>query len=126
MQLLAIAAGGATGSILRFLISTGMHNWLGRAFPYGTLAVNVLGSLLIGFLFILITSLEGISPLWRSLLMVGFLGSLTTFSTFSLETLELLERTEFVKALLNIGLNVSICLAATWLGVVLGKSVVQI
>lgn len=125
MQLFAIAVGGATGAVLRFWISTGMQSWLGRSFPFGTLAVNVLGSLLIGFLFILVTS-QDVSPHWRSLLMVGFLGALTTFSTFSLETLELIERTEITKAMLNIALNVSVCLVATWIGIALGKSAAQI
>lgn len=125
MQLLAIAVGGATGSVLRYWISTGMHSWLGRSFPFGTLTVNVLGSLLIGFLFIIVTSQE-ISPHWRALLLIGFLGALTTFSTFSLETLELIERTEIAKAMLNVALNVSVCLVATWIGIVLGKSAVQI
>jgi len=123
MQLLAIATGGALGSILRFWISSGLQTSLGRSFPFGTLAVNVLGSLFIGFLFVVVSNHNELSPHWRSLLMIGFLGALTTFSTFSLETLNLIQKMELFKAGLNVLLNVSVCILATWVGMSLAKSV---
>lgn len=114
-RLLAIAAGGALGALLRFWVSNGMYALLGRQFPYGTLVVNVLGCLLMGFLYIFmlerLTSVE-----WRAALLVGLLGAFTTFSTFSLETLNLLNSGELIKALLNIFISVLLCLLATGLG----------
>jgi len=123
MQLLAIATGGALGSILRFWISSGLQVSLGRSFPFGTLAVNVLGSLFIGFLFVVISNHNELSPHWRSLLVIGFLGALTTFSSFSLETLNLIQKMELFKAGLNVLLNVSVCIVATWIGMSFAKSV---
>ncbi|HAO25595.1 MAG: fluoride efflux transporter CrcB [Methylophaga sp.] len=121
MQLTAIAVGGAAGALLRFAMSNGVYKILGRDFPYGTLAVNVLGSLLIGILFILLIEKLAVAAEWRAGLIVGLLGAFTTFSTFSLETFTLLEDGAFVKAGLNVLLSVVLCLLATWLGISLGR-----
>jgi CrcB protein len=123
MQTIAIATGGAAGALLRFWMSTGIYQWLGRGFPYGTLAVNVLGSLLMGFLYVMLIDKLSLSPHWRAALLVGLLGAFTTFSTFSIETLNLVEEGEVIKALLNIVLSVVLCLLAAWVGVVVGRSV---
>ena len=120
-QLLAIAGGGALGAVLRFGMSNAVYRILGREFPYGTLAVNVLGSLLMGFLFVMLVERLAISAEWRAALLVGLLGAFTTFSTFSFETLALFESGEPVKAMTNIALSVFLCLAATWLGLSLGR-----
>ena len=122
MQAVVIALGGALGSLMRYWVSGGVHSVFGRDFPYGTLTVNVLGSLFIGLLAVLFQERWGLDSQWRALLMVGFLGAFTTFSTFSLETLELLERSEFIKAGLNILLNVAVCITAAWIGVLLGRT----
>lgn len=121
MQALAIAGGGAVGALLRFWMANGVYTLMGRGFPYGTLFINVLGSLLMGLLFVLLVERSVAAPEWRALLMVGLLGSFTTFSTFSLETLNLLEGGEFGKALLNVLLSVVLCLAAAVAGVVAGR-----
>ncbi|WP_292360599.1 MULTISPECIES: fluoride efflux transporter CrcB [unclassified Methylophaga] len=121
LQLTAIAVGGAAGALLRFAMSNGVYKILGRDFPYGTLAVNVLGSLLIGILFILLIEKLAVAAEWRAGLIVGLLGAFTTFSTFSLETFTLLEDGAFVKAGLNVLLSVVLCLLATWLGISLGR-----
>lgn len=117
---IAIAAGGAVGALLRFWVSTGIYSLLGRGFPYGTLTVNVLGCWLMGFLYVFM--LERFSSVeWRAALLIGVLGAFTTFSTFSLETLNLLENGEASKALLNIFISISVCLFATWLGMLLAR-----
>ncbi|WP_296592083.1 fluoride efflux transporter CrcB [Methylophaga sp.] len=121
LQLFAIAVGGAVGAILRFAMSNWVYKLFGRDFPYGTLAVNVLGSLLIGVLFILLIEKLAVAAEWRAGLLVGLLGAFTTFSTFSLETFTLMENGAFIKAGLNVFLSVVLCLAATWLGISLGR-----
>jgi len=117
MQLLAIATGGAMGALLRFWVSSGVHGVVGRSFPYGTLTVNVLGSMLIGVLYVIFNERVEVNPHWRALLMVGMLGAFTTFSTFSMETLELLEKGDLIKAVVNVLLNVFLCVSAAWVGV---------
>ena len=116
-QILFIAVGGAFGAVLRYLGSTAVYAWLGRGFPYGTLFVNVLGSLIMGVLAILLIERISTGPELRALLLIGLLGSFTTFSTFSIETLNLIEQADLVKAGLNILLSVGACILATWLGV---------
>jgi CrcB protein len=120
-HILAIALGGSIGAVLRYLASTGLHQLVGRAFPYGTLLVNVLGSLLMGFLYVLLVERLALSVEWRAVLLIGMLGAFTTFSTFSMETFALFEDGENIKALVNIILSVSLCLVAVWLGVATGR-----
>lgn len=122
-QLVGIALGGAFGSVLRFLVSSGVYQWLGRSFPYGTLAVNLIGSLLIGFLAeVLILQRITFGVEYRSAILVGVLGGFTTFSTFSLETLLLIEQGNLPKAGLNVLISVCACLFATWLGLLAGRT----
>lgn len=102
-----------------------MYNaWLKPAanqFPYVTLLVNVIGSLLIGVAFVLLVERGAFSVEWRNVITVGFLGAFTTFSTFSLDTLELLERGEFGLALTYILASVVICILAAWVGLALTR-----
>lgn len=123
IKLIAIAGGGAIGAVLRFAIASGTHSLLGRGFPYGTLVVNIIGSLGIGIVYVLFLERLTLGPEWRAAVQVGLFGALTTFSTFSMETLLLLEGGETQKAVLNVVLSVSLCLAASWAGMVLGRQI---
>ena len=120
-QILAIAAGGAIGALLRYWTSIAVHGRLGMAFPYGTLAVNVLGSLLMGFLYIWLIDRMAAGPALRAFLLVGVLGAFTTFSTFSMETLNLLEAGHPGKALANVLVSVVVCVTAAALGVLAAR-----
>ena len=122
-QTLAIAAGGAIGALMRFWMSTGIYALLGRGFPYGTLAVNVLGSLLMGFLYILMIERLSLGGEWRGFILIGLLGAFTTFSTFSIETLNLLEQADYAKAIANMLLSVLACVGAAYAGVMLARQV---
>ncbi len=122
IQALAIAGGGAVGAVARYWVSVGVYALLGRAFPYGTLTVNVLGAGLIGILSVLLIERLAVAPEWRGAVLVGFLGAFTTFSTFSYETLMLLEDGYLLRAALNVLGNVLLCLVAAWLGVSLGRA----
>ena len=121
MQALSIAGGGALGALLRFYLTSGIHVLFGRAFPYGTLVVNVSGSLLMGLCYTLFMERISISPELRSAILVGILGAFTTFSAFSMETLKLIEKGELSKAALNILLSIVLCVGAAWAGTRLGR-----
>lgn len=123
MQAVAVAAGGAIGSVLRFWISSGVYAALGRSFPVGTLIVNVMGCLVMGLLYVLLLERMVVGPEWRAALLIGVLGGFTTFSSFSIETFNLIEGGELFTALLNVILSVLSCVAATWLGVVLARQI---
>jgi CrcB protein len=123
IKVLAIAAGGALGAILRFAISNATHMFLGRGFPYGTLMVNIIGCLGMGILYVVFLERLTLGPEWRAAIQVGLLGALTTFSTFSMETLLLIQGGEAQKAALNIFLSVILCLAATWAGMLMGRQI---
>ena len=120
-QLVAIAAGGAIGAVLRYWISTAVQGRSASAFPYGTLTVNVVGSLLIGFLYILLIERLAAGPTIRAFMLIGVLGAFTTFSTFSMETLNLMEAGHLGKALVNVLASVIVCVCAAALGVLAAR-----
>lgn len=123
LQTISIAAGGAIGALMRFWVSNGVYALLGRGFPYGTLSVNVIGSLAMGFLYVLFLERMAVGPEVRAVLLIGFLGAFTTFSTFSIETLNLLEQAEYTKAVLNMVISVVGCVAAAWIGLKIGRQI---
>ena len=121
MYYLAVAVGGAIGSVLRYWITSSIQYRTSTNFPLGTLTVNIIGSLLIGLFFVIIYQKLEENELLRNLIMIGLLGGFTTFSAFSIETLNLLQSGFWFKALLNIILSVSICILSAYAGIVLGR-----
>lgn len=122
MNACLIFLGAGLGGLSRYGVSNGIHWWLGRAFPYGTLFVNASGSFLMGLFFALILErFDGIGPQLRAFLLIGFLGGYTTFSSFSVETLNLFESGAWLSAMLNIIGSVTLCIGLTWLGILWGR-----
>jgi fluoride exporter len=117
-MVLMVALGGAVGAVARFGLSRWVMQVTAGGYPWGTLVVNVLGSLLIGVLFIV---LQQQSEAIRLMLIAGFLGALTTFSTFSLEVVLLLESGNWSGAMWNVGLNVVLCVLSVGLGMTLAR-----
>jgi CrcB protein len=116
-KMILVSVGGFIGAALRYLISGGVQTLTQSiAFPYGTLAVNVMGCFLIGLCSHLVESQIGMSAEVRLLLMVGLLGSFTTYSTFSNETINLLQDQRLFLAFLNVVTHIILGLAAVLLG----------
>jgi len=119
---LAIALGGAFGSVLRFAMNEAVSARFGRAFPWGTLSINVVGSFLIGLLAVLLVERLEVSPAVRLGLMVGVLGGFTTFSSFSLEVVNLMQNGAFLRALLYVVASVTVCVLAAAAGIHLART----
>jgi CrcB protein len=115
----------AAGGLTRYYLSGWVHTLLGRAFPYGTFAVNVIGAYFIGLVMELGLTSTAIPATLRLGLTVGFMGGLTTFSTFSYETFRLLEDGQFLAAFANVLASVAVCLACTWLGIYTVRTIAQ-
>jgi CrcB protein len=117
VDMLWVGFGGFVGSSLRFVISGWVHRLSGTStFPYGTLVVNVVGCLLLGFLGGWAEHRQMLTPATRLFVMIGVLGGFTTFSTFAYETLAFAHGADVGRALANIGLQVVLGLGAAWLG----------
>jgi fluoride exporter len=114
---LLIALFGALGCLTRYFLSGWVYILLGRGFPYGTFAVNIVGAFCIGLIMEFSMRSTLVSPSLRIGLTIGFLGGLTTFSTFSYETFRLLEDGELLIAMANVLLSVMVCLVFTWVGI---------
>jgi fluoride exporter len=121
---ISIAVFGAAGCLARYWISSAVNRLMGLgAFPYGTLAVNLIGAFFIGLVMELSLRSTMLSHGMKVALTIGFMGGLTTFSTFSVETFVLIEKGHFFVALMNVLISVTLCLLATWLGIVAVRSV---
>lgn len=118
-----VGVGGAAGAVARFWLSNVSYQRLGHGFPFGTLLVNVLGSLAIGFLYFWLINRFAMETELRALLIVGFLGAFTTFSAFSVETLILLEQGALLKSLVYVGLSVGLCVIAAAAGMLLARAI---
>jgi len=122
-HLLAVAAGGAVGASLRWLMAGAVQRATGGSFPWGTFVVNALGSLALGFLFVYLIERSTIGELWRLAITVGLLGAFTTFSTYSLESIKLMQSGAFALAAANVLGQGFVCLLLTWFGVQLARAI---
>ena len=121
LSILAIAIGGAFGSVSRFLVAREMERLLGNFLPYGTLVVNVLGSLALGWLATVFLARPEINIALRLGIAVGFLGAFTTFSAFSFESVQLMLNGTVWRAALNVAANTVVCLGMCYLGMQLAR-----
>ena len=121
LSILAIAIGGALGSVSRFLVAREMGRLLGNFLPYGTLVVNVLGSLALGWLAMVFLDRQEINIARRLGIAVGFLGASTTFSAFSFESVQLMLNGADSRAVLNVTVNTVVCLGMCYLVIQLAR-----
>ena len=124
MPVLAVAVGGAIGSVARYLMVGQMTRLLGPSFPWGTLAVNVVGGLAIGILAEAMALKWSVSQETRLFLITGFLGGFTTFSAFSLEVVALAQRGAFGPALIYIAASVVLSVGAVFVGLALVRGAI--
>jgi fluoride exporter len=117
-----VALGGALGSVARYWMTNAVAALTGPRFPWGTIAINIIGSFIIGFVAFLTTPVGRVSISFdvRAFILVGICGGYTTFSAFSLQTLELMRSGHWLEAGGNILLSVVACVLAAWVGYVLG------
>ena|SRR5215510_7265606 len=120
-RLLLVALGGALGSAARYLTAVAAAAWLGPGFPYSTLAVNLVGSFLIGLIQQVAVDSSLLSENARHFLTTGVMGGLTTYSAFSYETVRLMETSTWTAAWLNVVLTTTLCLALCVLGIAAGR-----
>lgn len=124
-QMLAVAAGGAVGSTLRFTISRWVEMLVPhRDYPWGIFVVNVLGCFAMGVLFVILTERSVLGPVWRAGLLIGVLGGFTTFSSFSIDTITLMQSGDYSAAVWNVVLTVTVCLLATLAGLWLTRGLI--
>jgi CrcB protein len=119
-HLVLVCVGGAVGSGVRYLVAVGAARWLGYDFPWGTLAVNLVGSFLIGLVQYLAAA-HTLSEESRLLVSTGVMGGLTTYSAFSFETVRLAQVGAWRAASLNVGVTTILCLALCVAGMALGR-----
>ena len=118
---LAIAFGGALGAVSRYWITVSIERFNGTGFPLGTFMVNLLGSFLIGLLYILFAEKLSVADQWRPVIITGFLGAMTTFSTFSLDALLLFQQGQYNTALFYVLSSVMICIFAAYVGMQISR-----
>ncbi len=118
-----IALGGSLGSLARYWIGSAVADKIGTKFPYGTFVVNLSACILLGFSLELLDRHMEVSPAWRYLMPIGFVGAYSTFSTFEWETFSSLQAGAFITAGLYVALSIFVGLAGLWCGGFLGRAV---
>lgn len=121
MNYLWIALGAVVGACARYFLSDLVARHISTAFPYGTLLINLTGSLILGFFLIYSTERVLLDPRWRLLIAIGFCGSYTTFSSYAFETFALMEQSQWLMTGLNILFSNALCLAAVLAGAALAR-----
>jgi CrcB protein len=121
--LLLIGAGGFLGAIARYLLDARITAWTGGSLPWGTFAVNMTGSFVLGVLFALIVERAALPADLRAPVLIGFLGSYTTFSTFALESWRMIEDGAWLYATVNLAGSVIIGVAAVVAGIAIGRAI---
>jgi CrcB protein len=123
MPILLVGLGGFAGAIARYLVDGAVAERTGGGFPWGTLAVNLSGSFVLGLLFALTTERAILPADIRGPLMIGFIGAYTTFSTWMLESWRLIEGGSYLPALANLGGSVVLGLLAMIAGLAIGRAI---
>ncbi len=118
---IAVAIGGAVGSVLRHGVNHAAARWIGLSFPWGTFLVNAVGCFLMGVAAAFFVLRPGLSPEWRALLATGFLGGLTTFSAFTLDFTQLLGEGQIARAALYFGATLILAVLGFYLGASITK-----
>ena len=121
MRYLLVAIGGGSGALARYVAASAIMTRFGGKFPLGTLVINVTGSFLIGFLMTVLTERFKLDPMWRLLLIVGFLGGYTTFSSLEWETFMAVREGGLWTGALNVVSSVILGYVAVWFGAVLAQ-----
>ena len=121
-KIILIGLAGLVGTLCRYWLSGLVARHYGETFPWGTLVVNVVGCFLAGSLFYLMEERFLVSPMLRTIVLIGLLGGFTTFSSFSLQTFTLLREGEFALAALNVTLSNLLGLVMLWAGYSLAKA----
>ncbi len=123
MHVIIIGLGGFAGAITRYAVDGWVSTALRASFPWGTLVVNLSGSLLIGLLFALMTERAALPAELRGPLLIGFVGAYTTFSTLALESWRLVEDGAWLLALVNLGGSMLLGVAAVIAGIAIGRAI---
>jgi CrcB protein len=123
MDVVWVALGGAAGAACRYALGVWIVGRAGASFPFHTLVINVSGSLAIGLVLVLLTERWIADPLWRLLVVVGFLGGYTTFSSYTFEALALIDEGKWPLAAWYVLGSNGVGLAATWVGIVIARTV---
>lgn len=125
IKFLYLFIGGGIGAVLRYVLSGLIQRQSESLFPYGTLAVNLIGALIIGFLWEIFQNIN-VSTNIRIFIFIGLLGAFTTFSTFSLETVNLIKEKEYINALANILISNITCITLVFMGSAFAKLLFKI
>lgn len=121
LKYVMVGLGGFVGAIARFWVGVYIANRMGTRFPYGTFVINISGSFIIGLVITVLAERSSLSPNWRYLIPIGFVGAYTTFSTFEFETLRAIQDGQIAIGMLNVFGSVIAGFIAVWLGVITAK-----